>query len=183
MAWYAWFTCTGAETWNACVSPPLKHVQLFDFTRVYTCNGMWYVLETKHHLVWNSSNWLKCQLTVITALFDVFCFLFFPSVEECGLICVVYLRPYWNLECLHSLRTAKARRRSKFWPLKPQKRAVRRSSSFEELIFSVFGKILVLAIVFFQKPKWKSTENDYCSAVGKILALVNVLFWSNFKKR
>ena len=74
---------------------PLKHVQLFDFTRVYTCKGMWYVLETKHHFC------LKLiQLTEMSVDRDLplclmfFVFFFFPSVEECGLICVVYLHPY-----------------------------------------------------------------------------------------
>ena len=41
VAWFALFTCTEAETWNACMPPPLKHIQLYDFTHACTCKGMW----------------------------------------------------------------------------------------------------------------------------------------------
>ena len=81
VAWYALFTCT--EAWNLeCLhAPPLKHIQLYDFTHVCTCNGMWrctilFSFETNHHIDWNPSKWLKCQLTV-TYRFVSFSFMMF----------------------------------------------------------------------------------------------------------
>ena len=107
VAWYALFTCTEAETWNACMPPPLKHIQLYDFTHICTCKGM---LRCTTLFSWNKpSYWLKpVQMIEVPVDRDLpLCFFFFhdvpPSVEkECGMICIVYMHRSWNLECLHA---------------------------------------------------------------------------------
>ena len=58
------------------------------------------------------------------------------------------------------------------------------TKSIEKLIFSAFGKILVLANAFFYSNcNEKGIEKLILSAFGKILVLVNAFFYSNSKQK
>ena len=105
-AWFAWLKCTRTETWNACMPPPpLKHVQLYGFTPSFTCKGMW---RCTGLWSWNTTSYCLKLIQMIEMSVDrdlPLCFSFhdvLPHVEEeCGMVCMVYMRRSWNLECLH----------------------------------------------------------------------------------